>query len=262
MEELQEVSIESLKKRSGFSSRIIRSALDVLHQLGIIELKEYITPKIGIQFVVAPDYIRDQIAGFDNQKKAHFLDTLFRQYGGEAYGNMKYMQFEYIRQKLNVSPNAVRKGLQVLQDHDQMLKFESVGELPMIRLIDERQSQLQLSREELEKHRNTLLKKLEYMIGYIETENCREVYIRHYFGEEQVADCGHCDNCMADDDKDSAVSDSDILRLKKELTDGAKTFDQIRSSFGWSEARTKQSLSYLMREQKVISEADKFIWKS
>ncbi len=262
MEDSEEVSVESLKKRSGFSARIVRSSLKVLNQLGIIELTEYIYPQIGIQFVVAPDYIRDQIAEFENQKKAHFLDTLFRQYGGEAYGKMKYMKFEYIQEKLGVSPNAVRKGLQVLQDHDQMLKFESIGELPMIRLVNERQSVLQLSKQELEQHRNTLLKKLEYMIGYIETESCREVYIRQYFGEEQVTACGHCDNCLSNDEQQSAVSDSDILRLKEELADGAKTFNQIRSVFGWSEARTKQSLSYLMREQKVISEADKFIWKS
>jgi len=175
---------------------------------------------------------------------------------------MKYMKFDYIQEKLGISPNAVRKGLQVLQDHDQMLTFESIGELPMVRLVNERQSSLQLSKQELEKHRHTLLKKLEYMVGYIETESCREVYIRRYFGEEQVTDCGHCDNCLSGNDEKSAISDSDIVRLKEELADGAKTFSQIQSAFGWSEARTKQSLSYLMREKKVVSEADKFIWQT
>lgn len=262
MEESEEVSIQALKKRSGLSARIVRSALKVLKQLGVIQLIEHINPQIGIQFIVSPDYIRDQIDKLENREKSNFLDTLFRQYSGDAYGKMKYLEFEYIQRKLNISANAVKKGLQVLQDHDQMLRFESIGELPLVQLVDERQSSLRLSKQELEKHRNSLLKKLDYMNGYIETESCREVYIRHYFGEEEVSDCGHCDNCLSGKERSIIISDSDIIRLKDLLSREAKTFDQIRSEFGWSEARTKQSLSYLMREQKVTAESERFFWKN
>ncbi|WP_138430435.1 RecQ family ATP-dependent DNA helicase [Fodinibius saliphilus] len=262
MEEAKQVSIEALKKRSGSSKRIVESSLDVLNQLGVVHLIEHLKPQIGIQFVVSPDYIRRQIEDMDNQRKADFLDTLFRQFGGEAFGEMKYMKFDYIQEKIGVSPNGLRKGLQVLQDHDQMLIFESTGTLPLIHLIDERQATLELSKQELEKHRDTLLEKLEYMIGYIKTDECREKYLRHYFGEEKVANCGHCDNCLSKQKHESAVSDSDLRRLKELLSDGPKSFEQIRANFEWSEARIKQSLSYLMREQKVFSEADKFHWKA
>lgn len=261
MEESEEISIKELKERAGTSTRIVRSSLKVLKQLGVIDLREYIIPQIGVQFLVGADYIRDKIEELGNRQKSHFLDTLFRQYGGEAMGEMKYLKFEYIQQKLNVSPNAVKKGLGVLQDHDQMLSFEFIGELPLVRLVDERQSKLQLSKKELEKHRNTLLKKLEYMKGYIETEGCREVYIRQYFGEEKVQNCGHCDNCLSNGVQGISVSDSDVKRLKGLLEEGGKTFSQIRSAFDWSEARTKQSLSYLIREKKVAADGNQYCWK-
>lgn len=262
MEDTKEISLKALAKRSGYSKRIVRAALKVLNQLGIIKLIEHITPQIGIRFIASPDYISDRINEMDNQRKAAFLDTLFRQYSGEAFGEMKYMKLEYIQQKLNVSPNAVKKGLQVLQDHDQMLKFESIGELPLVQLVDERMSSLNLSKKELESHRNTLLKKLQYMKGYIETDRCREVYIRHYFGENKVQPCGHCDNCIKANKQESPISDSDITMLKSVLSEEAKTFKQIRSEFGWSEERAKKSLGYLIREDKVVAEADKYLWKS
>ncbi len=220
-------------------------------------------PQVGIQFVVNQEYVRDKIDDLENQQKASFLDTLYRQFGNESFGKMKYLEFDYVRRKLDVSPNAVKKGLGVLQDHDHLLKFETIGELPLVRLIDERQSSLGLSKEELERHRNSLLKKLEYMKGYIGTETCREVYIRRYFGEEDVSACGHCDNCLEERASKIKLTDSDIRQIKETLLEGegGKTFNQICKQFGWSKSQTKQSLGYLIREEKVVAEFGKYIWK-
>lgn len=260
MEKAEEVSINVLKKRSGLSKRIARSALKVLNHLEIITLIDYTTPQIGLQFVTAPDYISNVIETTENRRKANFLDTLFRHFGGEAFGEMKYLKTEYIQEKLDVSKNAVIKGLRVLQDHDQMLKFESIGELPLVQLIDERQSSLSLSKKELERHRNTLLKKLDYMKRYINTERCREVFIRRYFGEEDVDPCGHCDNCLKDDSPRITISESDISRLQELLQKHDHTFNQIRSELDWSEARTQRSLAYLIREEKVSSDSSLYSW--
>lgn len=262
MESKEEVSINALEKRSGISSRKVRSSLKVLNQLGIIEMIEYISPQVGVQFLVSQDYIRNQIETLENQQKAAFLDTLFRQFGGEAFSRKKYLEFDYIQRKLNVSPNAVLKGLQVLQDRDHMIAFESIGELPLIHLVDERQSTLQLSKDELEKHRNNLLKKLEYMKGYVETESCREVYIRRYFGEEKVSDCGHCDNCLKASSSVDLLSNANFQQVKSILTDGAKTINQISDDCGLAESSVKKLLSYLIREEKVVAEANKYAWKS
>jgi ATP-dependent DNA helicase RecQ len=37
--------------------------------------------------------------------------------------------------------------------------------------------------------------RLEAMVRYAETTECRIRYIRQYFGEEPGEDCEHCDNC-------------------------------------------------------------------
>lgn len=261
MEEKQEVSVKALEKRSGLSNRKVRSSLDVLNQLGIIELIDYIKPKIGVHFVVSQDYIRQQIDELENTQKSVFLDTLFRQYGGEAFGKMKYIEFDYIQRKLDMSPNAVKKGMQVLQDRDHMIRYESIGELPLIQLVDERLPSLSLSRQKLEQHRSTLLQKLEYMIGYISTDTCREVYIRQYFGEENATACGHCDNCLRNGNKLQQIDPEDMKQLRSVLVKESKTMQELVHHFGWSSNRLKQLLSYLVREEKVVAQADKYIWK-
>lgn len=261
LEERTEVSVQALSKRSQFSPRVTRSALKVLHQLGIIRLIEQVKPQIGICFLANPEYIREQIKESKNQRKAMFLDTLVRQYGGEAFGEMQFIEADYLQQKLGVSPNAVKKGLQVLQDHDQLLQYQWIGEHPLIELIDERQSSLRLSRQELERHRNTLLEKLHRMSGYIQTDTCREVYIRQYFGEEAPAPCGHCDNCLRESRSPVYLVNNDLLSIKQALSKGGKTIPHLCRQFGWSRERVKKSLAHLMREEKVAVESEKYVWK-
>lgn len=261
MEKAEEVSIRALCKRTGFKRKIVRSSLKVLSHLGIIRLMEHITPQAGVRFVVSRDYILDLIDSLRNRQKASFLDILFRQFGPESFGRMKYLELDYLRRKLNVSPNAVKKGLQVLQDHDHVLQYESIGELPLVQLIDERQRKLPLSKAELEKHRDSLLKKLEYMKGYITTDICREVYIRRYFGETDVQECGHCDNCLSVHGKSASITDEDIRDLKNMLNKNPMTFQQIRNSIAWDERKLKKSLSFLIREEKIEWESEQYRWK-
>ncbi len=39
--------------------------------------------------------------------------------------------------------------------------------------------------------------RLQQMMRYAETAQCRMQYLREYFGEDHGAECGHCDNCKA-----------------------------------------------------------------
>lgn len=261
-EDMREVSIPSLKKRTKLASSTVRASLKTLKQLAIIELAEYVVPQVGIQFIVNPDYLRNHIKTLKNSDKAAFLDTLYRQFGGEAFDDIKYLERDYITRKLDVTQSGLVKGLQVLQNHDNLLRFEAIGELPLVRPVEERVSSLQLSKKELEAHRDSLLKKLDHMVSYIRTESCREMYIRVYFGEENVTPCGHCDNCLQKNNSDAiAISTSDIEIIKKSLGQQARSAAYIKQDLGWSRRKLKQYLSYLIREDRVVLENDAYRWK-
>lgn len=262
MDAAEEISIPALKKRAGLSFRVVKSSLNVLNQLGVIQLIDHLAPQIGLQFVAGEDYLRDKIKSLKNKQKSEFLDTLYRQFGPESFSEMKYLELDYLKRKLDVSENAVIKGLQVLHAHDHLLNYEALGELPLVRLIEERQATLPFGRQELEKHRNSLLKKLDYMKGYILTNTCREVYIRRYFGEEEVADCGHCDNCLKEKDNlSNGLNPEEIDHIREILRSGAKNMEEILKLTRWNRKQVKKSLSYLIRENKVASQSEKYVWK-
>ena len=161
MEEAEQVSIPALQKRANLPFKIVKSSLKVLNQLGVIQLIDYIVPQIGVRYIASEDYVRNKIDTLENKQKADFLDTLYRQFGPESFNEMIYLDVDYLKRKLNQTENAIVKGLQVLQAHDQILNYETLGELPLVRLIEERQRNLPFGRTQLEKHRNSLLKKMD-----------------------------------------------------------------------------------------------------
>lgn len=261
-EEMREVSILSLKKRTKLASSIVRAALKTLKHLGIIDLADYVVPQVGIQFVVNPDYLRDHIKQSKNKEKAEFLDMLYRQYGGEAFEAIKYIELDYIRRKLDVTQNGLIKGLQVMQNHDNLLRFEAIGELPLMRPAQERVATLRLSKSQLEAHRDSLLKKLDHMLGYIRTENCRERYIRVYFGEEKVAPCGHCDNCLqSNQPAEGMIDHAEIQHIKKTIGGEFFTLKELQGQLQWPGRKLKKYLSHLIREDCVMKKGDQFCWK-
>ncbi len=40
--------------------------------------------------------------------------------------------------------------------------------------------------------------RIETMVGYLTTDECRSRYLLRYFGETDARDCGHCDNCSGE----------------------------------------------------------------
>jgi ATP-dependent DNA helicase RecQ len=262
VDELRDLSLDDTEKRTQFSKKIIRASLKLLKRFGFLELVDHIPPKIGILFTVSQDYLRRHIEKEENKQKAMFMDVLYRQFGEQAFGNKKYLETGYIRKKLQVEKNSLLQGLRVLQDHDHILQYEERGEHPMVRPAEARMLSLPVNRKELESYRDSLLQKLEFMTGYIETNECREMYIRSYFGEKNMDPCGHCDNCLRGTNTgDNMPTSQDVERLKNVLTDGNKNMRQIKRELQWKSKKIEKSLSYLMRENRVEEENEKYRWK-
>jgi ATP-dependent DNA helicase RecQ len=54
--------------------------------------------------------------------------------------------------------------------------------------------------------------RLQAMMRYAEQTGCRLSYLRAYFGEEQAAPCGHCDNCRQTADSTAAIEEGERAR--------------------------------------------------
>ena len=263
MEEPECVKLESIQKRSGLPSKIAVSSMKLLDQLGTIKLVSEVRSSIGIRFAANAEFVREFIKTADNKRKAEFVDTLYRQFGAETHHKKVYLDVSYLEEKMQIRENKLLKGLEVLAN-EQMLEYDFVGEEPLVRLLDARVSTLPVNKNSLERHRNILLRKLNYMKGYVETRSCRSKYIRTYFGEERVPDhCGNCDNCLHNNKKRESLNKRDIEKIKKIMRDTPRTLKELRQLTKWNSNRLQQILSYLTREGYVeskIKEPDRFYW--
>lgn len=61
-----------------------------------------------------------------------------------------------------------------------------------------------------EDQRTMMQQRVDAMIGYTETEGCREVYMLRYFGQANSHDCGRCDTCL-NRVKQQTITDEQVI---------------------------------------------------
>jgi len=260
MEEPQKVDMDQIHKRSRLSRRLCWSAVRVLDQLGVLKLAQSEEPQVGIRFLVSGDGLADRLARMGKPQKQEFTDRMYRMVGPDSQHRMVYMDERQVRNRLQITGKMLENGLKVLSDEG-ILTYSIVRNEPVGRLLEPRYQKFSLSEEEILRHRDRLLKKLDYMIGYVQTKGCRSRYIRIYFGEKNVPKrCGKCDNCK----KDASVNItrehfSKVASLLKEESMG---FEALQKRTRWNRLRLKSVLSCMLREEmirKVQDDEERYI---
>lgn len=57
------------------------------------------------------------------------------------------------------------------------------------------------------------------------------------------------------------MTDTDLQEIKSILTDGSKSIAEIAKCCGWDKSQTQRLLGYLIREEKVVVQNNKYSWK-
>jgi len=256
------VRYDNVAKRVDVRRAEVAVSVRVLERLEILEKTELYESKIGVQFTAGKHYIRTMIQDGDT-KKTRFLDILFRQYGADAFHQMHYIDESYLCRKLDVTPNQLQKALHVFSDHDKLLEFEKLGDQPLIYLMDARMKKLQIDQTSAYHYRDVLLAKLEYMEQFINTNGCREQFLRTYFGETGTPKCGHCDNCLRTlKDVSYIPAQKDILIIEQLLSSGETSFRELVKQTQWPRKKLHVILKAMSREDLLtVVEEDELMYR-
>lgn len=260
-EEPEPLSLKALEKRSAFSRGSIRAGLKVLERLGVIELVSTSKSQLGIRFIVSKEILRETIQN-TKPAKAEFLDLIFRQYGAAAFNKKYYLDLPYLLEKFKMNHTALLKAVRILADQDQLLEFHTISEEPMVQLLEARMAQLPASKDDVEGYRNILLDKLEKMKRYAETDGCREVFLRTYFGEQDAEPCGQCDRCTVYESSADVLDRKDFSFLKESLAEPL-SLGEMALKTGWPKQKLKEAVRFLILEnhiKKSETNPGKFIW--
>lgn len=255
-ESAEQVDVEKLSVRNGLPVKAQMAGLHILQQTGILNIVTNYEPQAGVQFLLSHTGLLDHLQTLTNTEKRRFIDTLFRLYGPESLNDLVFLGLPHVTNKLEISKNKLIKGLEVLR-REQILEYKIRENNPLIMLNEARTDRLPFSNKELLKYRDVLLRKLDYMLGYVRTESCRGAYLSHYFGEKtSQSRCGHCDLCekrMQNTKID--LHSKDLESIISLLTSKPQKFGELIAGTGWNSKKLKQILKILIRENKITTKA-------
>jgi len=251
MEQSTVIDLENLQARSHLGRALIQAGLDLLQQLGVIQVIRSYKPQIGIHVIRSREQLVDYLENHKNSDKADFIDRLIRLFTPSVFVEMQYVEAEYLVEKLDIKLHVLRKALEILRT-EKLLDFIYIGHKPLIKLNEARQRRLAFNRMEVEKQRRRMLKKLEYMYQYIQTDQCRSKFIRVYFGEpDDHYRCNNCDNCIQIDDSNS-LNEKLLQKAKKLLEQGGRSRPELMQDLKISDHKLDQLLQFLEREGLII----------
>ena len=153
------------------------------------------------------------------------IKTLLRSYGGlfENYGNIKEKDLAF-RTKTNVQ--LVKENLEYL-DKQQILSFIPQSSLPKLFFNQDRINgkYLEFNPNNYYHLKQRYSERIQSVIDYTENDKlCRQVQLLMYFNEIDYSNCGHCDVCINNRQKDLEKIKKQIIQV---LTNNLFSLEQL-----------------------------------
>ena len=144
------------------------------------------------------------------------IKTLLRSYGGlfENYGNIKEKDLAF-RTKTNVQ--LVKENLEYL-DNQQILSFIPQSSLPKLFFNQDRINgkYLEFNPNNYYHLKQRYSERIQSVIDYTENDKlCRQVQLLMYFNEIDYTNCGHCDICINNRQKDLEKIKQQIIHKRQ-----------------------------------------------
>ncbi len=190
---------------------IIESSIRILEESGYIRFNPDFYQKHHVQFLIEPGKLNSFINKINNNELKDFILILVRDYGNKIFKTKTNVNLVRFSEIINSNLENLIEYLKLLNNSG-IIFYEPPFLFPTVTLLKSRIKSEDLlidfskTKKLIEHNKN----KLEKMIGYILSNECRFAYILNYFGEiKENYKCGRCDVCLGKSDK---LNDNDYLR--------------------------------------------------
>lgn len=186
------LSIAELAEKYQLSSFSILHALKHLELCGYFHLTEAFHSPSTLQIKLQKNALYDfQIR---HAAMEGLIKLLIRSYPG-IFDRPIRIREEDLAKHLKITLGELTKKLELLQQQE-IIVYDKRSNLPKLILLQDRihEDYLRLQPKEREKRLKLKEQKLEAIISYLYSEDCRQQYLTSYF-DEKSEKCGRCDNC-------------------------------------------------------------------
>ena len=172
------------------------SALHLLTQAGYISFQEEQEIQPRVKILVSQREMSEY--GLSEQQK-HLLEALMRHYAG-IFTDLQYIHFDTLLPTSNspspIAPTSSLHDLLVSLAQRHIITYIPHDTADTLTLIQDRQTDIHLSIDIYDNHRQQYIEKLKAMVEYADNNlYCRSQLLLSYFGETDAATCGSCDVC-------------------------------------------------------------------
>ena len=166
-----------------------RSALHLLTQAGYIDFQEEQEIHPRVKILISQREINDY--GLSEQQH-QLLEILMRKYSG-IFTDLQYIHFDNISQTL-FTRQLHELLVSLAQRH--IITYIPHDTANTLTFTRERQTDINLSTDIYDNHRQQYIEKLKAMVEYADNNlYCRSQLLLSYFGETDATTCGSCDVC-------------------------------------------------------------------
>ncbi len=187
----------SLIRAKKINQGLVNASIKILEESDYFRRKSDFESNHYGQFLLDPKRLNQFAKSFTDAELRDLIFLLAREYGSKIFGSKIQIGIGKLSHLLELSEDSIIELLQTLS-RSGIFSYEQPSLFPSIKLITPRieAKRLQLNLERTRKLAAHAKAKLEMMIGYSFTEQCRFKYILEYFGQfEKDYKCGKCDVC-------------------------------------------------------------------
>ena len=155
---------------------------------------------------------------------------------------------DLIKRKLNLTTESLHQQLKFLEMSG-VIDINWRSSLPQVTFLHERfaDDYLSLKPEVYRLRKERAIYRMETMLEYLETEDCREAFILSYFGQKGRK-CGKCSSCMKSSISIKEIETLILVHLEKELSiaELLQNFDPTIHDL------VKGQMKELLSEEKIV----------
>ncbi len=187
----------SLLENKGMNRGLIDSSLRVLEESGYLKSKSDLENKHFVQFLLEPTRLNSFLKNFTDNEAKDLILFLAREYGSTIFNSKIKINIPMLCGVLELSNHETIIQLERLSSTG-ILAYEKPLLFPTVSLLQNRAlaNEISLDMNRVENIAQHSKMKLERLIDYANTDDCRFKYLLEYFGQhDENYKCNKCDRC-------------------------------------------------------------------
>ncbi len=211
------LSYIKLHAKQDISNAILNSALKYLEDAGYISINSAYKSANKIKILFSETRLKSFVKSTSNELMRDVLLHIIRNYGKDIFTKLISVDLNSLQSKTGLTKQETNETL-VNLEFLSILEFSKADGKESISLIKPRvkADELKLNYKLINELYISSKQKLDKMVDFVYTNDCRFKYILKYFGEDAAEyNCGKCDNCL----KFNGITDNSILYIKEKIED-------------------------------------------